>query len=312
LTDCSRRTTGSTSAAASSRRRSAASPGGAIARPTGRRTIAAGGSTICGHPPSWPATWLPTRCWSRAAAGSGRPTMCPRSASSTFERHRQLERAIAALKSGAAGANRHSAKPLTIASVETADREILELARPALGGAAADQRPARGGAVARQSPRRSRPPTGPLQAAPLQQEREAAAALKLARLAGLLPALWVIESASGAVSISIDEVVEAAPQVSLVARSKLPLEDMPETQIAAFRASDDGQEHVALVVGAFGGQAAARPITQRMSDRRRVRLAEMRLRAAASGGASAHRQRPAAGSCFTFVRRAAGSDWPTS
>ena len=29
---------------------------------------------------------------------------------------------------------------------------------------------------------------------------------------------------------------------------------MPDTQIVAFRASDDGQEHVALVVGAFGGK----------------------------------------------------------
>src|SRR4051794_40039103 len=37
-------------------------------------------------------------------------------------------------------------------------------------------------------------------------------------------------------------------------RAKLPLEDMPETQIAAFRASDDGQEHVALLIGAPGGK----------------------------------------------------------
>ncbi len=29
---------------------------------------------------------------------------------------------------------------------------------------------------------------------------------------------------------------------------------MPETQIFAFRASDDGQDHVALLVGAFGGK----------------------------------------------------------
>ena len=29
---------------------------------------------------------------------------------------------------------------------------------------------------------------------------------------------------------------------------------MPPTQIVAFRASDDGQEHVALVIGAFGGK----------------------------------------------------------
>jgi GTP cyclohydrolase II len=39
-----------------------------------------------------------------------------------------------------------------------------------------------------------------------------------------------------------------------VARAKLPLEGMPPTQILAFRASDDGQEHVALVIGAFAGK----------------------------------------------------------
>jgi GTP cyclohydrolase II len=33
----------------------------------------------------------------------------------------------------------------------------------------------------------------------------------------------------------------------------LPLDDLPETQIVAFRASD-GQEHAALVIGAFGGK----------------------------------------------------------
>ena len=41
---------------------------------------------------------------------------------------------------------------------------------------------------------------------------------------------------------------------ALVARAKLPLEGLPETQVAAFRAADDGQEHVALIVGAFAGR----------------------------------------------------------
>ena len=43
------------------------------------------------------------------------------------------------------------------------------------------------------------------------------------------------------------------PQVKLVARARLPLSDMPETQIAAFR-TPHGQEHVALIVGAFAGE----------------------------------------------------------
>ena len=71
-----RRTTGSTSAAISSPRRSAASPGGATARPTGPGTTAAAASTICGRRPSSPATSPRITCSSRAATGSGRPTMC--------------------------------------------------------------------------------------------------------------------------------------------------------------------------------------------------------------------------------------------
>jgi GTP cyclohydrolase II len=40
----------------------------------------------------------------------------------------------------------------------------------------------------------------------------------------------------------------------LLSRARLPLHDMPDTQIFAFRGSDDGQDHVALLVGAFGGK----------------------------------------------------------
>jgi GTP cyclohydrolase II len=42
--------------------------------------------------------------------------------------------------------------------------------------------------------------------------------------------------------------------MELVARAKLPLAEMPDTLIVAFRASDDGQEHVALLIGAPGGK----------------------------------------------------------
>ena len=60
----------------------------------------------------------------------------------------------------------------------------------------------------------------------------------------------------GAASVSLTTSSASArqPAVEIVARAKLPLDDLPDTQIVAFRASDDGQEHVALVVGAFGGK----------------------------------------------------------
>ncbi|HEX5236944.1 MAG TPA: GTP cyclohydrolase II [Sphingomicrobium sp.] len=98
-----------------------------------------------------------------------------------------------------------------------------------------------------------RSPAGPLQPLPIAEPATAEAAIVLAKLSGLLPALWLVPPEEIAVAISADEVADASrtPDVQIVARAKLPLDDMPPTQIVAFRASDDGQEHVALVVGAF-------------------------------------------------------------
>ena len=98
-----------------------------------------------------------------------------------------------------------------------------------------------------------RAPIGPLQPVPVADEALAGAALELARVAGLLPALWLLDPAVDAPSIHADELAGLAFNVTLVARARLPLEDMPETQIVAFR-SPDGEEHVALVIGAFGGK----------------------------------------------------------
>jgi GTP cyclohydrolase II len=100
-----------------------------------------------------------------------------------------------------------------------------------------------------------RGPVGPLHPLHLNCPQSARAALALARSAGLLPALWVIEPQAGNAAVSVGDVAsEESPEVELVARAKLPLDGVPETQIVAFRASDDGQEHVALVIGSFGGQ----------------------------------------------------------
>ncbi len=98
-----------------------------------------------------------------------------------------------------------------------------------------------------------RGPLGPLHPVPCDCGDSAQAALTLARSAGLLPALWLAEAQDVAATVAVGE-IEAQPKVEIVARARLPLEDMPDTQIVAFRASDDGQEHVALVVGAFGGR----------------------------------------------------------
>jgi GTP cyclohydrolase II len=101
-----------------------------------------------------------------------------------------------------------------------------------------------------------RAPAGPLHPIAPECVDTARAALDLARLAGLLPALWLLDPDAGGLSVPIDDIVRERkhPAVEIVARAKLPLDEMPPTQIVAFRASDDGQEHVALVVGAFGGK----------------------------------------------------------
>lgn len=100
-----------------------------------------------------------------------------------------------------------------------------------------------------------RGPLGPLQPTAPECVEATGAALLLARLAGLLPALWIFEPLASDRAISIEEIGREGrqPSVEIVARAKLPLERLPPTQIVAFRASDDGQEHVALVIGAFGG-----------------------------------------------------------
>jgi GTP cyclohydrolase II len=101
-----------------------------------------------------------------------------------------------------------------------------------------------------------RSPVGPLQPVAAECVVTAKAALGLARSAGLLPALWLLDPTVASYAVPADEVSRERrqPSVEIVSRAKLPLEDMPPTQIVAFRASDDGQEHVALVVGAFGGK----------------------------------------------------------
>jgi GTP cyclohydrolase II len=100
----------------------------------------------------------------------------------------------------------------------------------------------------------ARAPIGPLRPVPLKEEALFTSALILARTAGLLPALWLIDPpVEAAAAISIQEIGDSLAEVSLVARARLPLEGLPDTQIVAFR-SPAGEEHVALVIGAFAGK----------------------------------------------------------
>ena len=100
-----------------------------------------------------------------------------------------------------------------------------------------------------------RAPLGPLAAEPVRCPAEAEAVLALARLAGVLPAVWLVEGEAQA-AIGVDAVTAAIrdPGVQLVTRARLPIEDVEDAQILAFREAATGEEHVALLVGAFGGR----------------------------------------------------------
>jgi GTP cyclohydrolase II len=196
-----------------------------------------------------------------------------------------VERAIAALRTGRA-VRIEGAEPFVFVSIETATPELLRLLDPeskspllmsgrrAAALSLANERdaadPLQPVLIAREpwldaaaaltlaDPAQdfARAPTGPLHPLHLGSPNAAKAALALARVAGLLPAAWILAKAEGGVSIPLDDLQseDLRPDVTLVSRARLPLDDMPDTQIFAFRGSDDGQDHVALLVGAFGGK----------------------------------------------------------
>ncbi|MCA3363148.1 MAG: GTP cyclohydrolase II [Roseomonas sp.] len=87
----------------------------------------------------------------------------------------------------------------------------------------------------------------------------AGAALALAKLGRLLPALVVTPAMTGvAERLSLLRVpaenistypISAASSLKRVAEARVPLEDAPEARIIAFRAADGGIEHLAILVG---------------------------------------------------------------
>jgi GTP cyclohydrolase II len=95
------------------------------------------------------------------------------------------------------------------------------------------------------------PLKGPFRTVPLSPHEHAEAALRLARLAGLLPALFIGGSAEGAVKVegaAILEVSQAA-NLRIASGAKLPTRFAERAEIVAFRAEGDAAEHVALLIG---------------------------------------------------------------
>jgi GTP cyclohydrolase II len=83
------------------------------------------------------------------------------------------------------------------------------------------------------------------------------AAIKLAKLAGLLPAVLVRRAEGGtksAVELSSQDILsyddEIVRTLRLVARAHVPLEGAEKTELVSFRPADGGPEHYAIVINA--------------------------------------------------------------
>ena len=100
------------------------------------------------------------------------------------------------------------------------------------------------------------PLKGPFRALPVLSREAASAALKLARVAGILPAFF-LASQPAAVEASVTAEAIAAygggPSIYIATRARLPVEAAENAEITAFRTPGDPREHVALVIGQRDG-----------------------------------------------------------
>ena len=99
------------------------------------------------------------------------------------------------------------------------------------------------------------PLKGPFRTIAAEPAEAAGAALRLARLAGLLPALFMGGKGDGTVVTSAAVAAfDEAGTLAIASRARLPTRSAERTEIVAFRAEDDGAEHVALIIGEPNGQ----------------------------------------------------------
>ena len=100
------------------------------------------------------------------------------------------------------------------------------------------------------------PMKGPFTAAREKLPEAAAAAVKLAKLAGLLPATVVYRAGAGRDElsrVSVDDIARfdevSARTLGIVTRAHVPLEGAEDTELVAFRPKDGGPEHYAILIG---------------------------------------------------------------
>ncbi len=110
------------------------------------------------------------------------------------------------------------------------------------------------------------PLKGPFQARPLVSPHAAQAALRLARLAGILPAYFVSAADGDAeAEASADDIAayDDAIHLAIATRARLPVSASETAEIVAFRSPDEPREHVALIVGK---QDASPPVIRLHSE----------------------------------------------
>jgi GTP cyclohydrolase II len=102
----------------------------------------------------------------------------------------------------------------------------------------------------------SHPLKGPFRTVPIAAPAIARAALRLARLAGLLPAFFTRPDGLAEARAAVDDVMTfgSGADLHIVSRARLPNRFAERGEIVAFRSDGDTAEHVALVIGAPNGK----------------------------------------------------------
>ena len=92
----------------------------------------------------------------------------------------------------------------------------------------------------------------------------ARAGIRLAKLGGVLPAVFAVAAHDGdalAVPAAAVLAYARADRLRIVTRAKLPLDGAPDTEVVAFRPAEGGPEHLALLIG---GVATREPVLTRL------------------------------------------------
>ncbi len=101
------------------------------------------------------------------------------------------------------------------------------------------------------------PMKGPFRAARTPLPEAAAAALRLARIAGLLPAFFARPGGDAEVTIAVADIDahEDATRLTIATRARLPTAAAEDAEIVAFRTPEAAGDHIALVLGRPDGSA---------------------------------------------------------